>query len=532
MSIFINRRDFLKKGLLAAAAFSTFPLVRSWPGQAPSPKKVIIAGAGLGGLASAYLLTRHDHEVIVLEARNRVGGRIETFRQPFSEGLFAEAGAFFISDQHKLATRYITEICGLSLAPILPAQAPTLYYLQDHQPPMIEISPPRGLGSLANELGLSHDDPLQAWQGFDLTDDEKKLGLFRFRSKYFGVTEPRVLGKPEEQQWPPASLMQYDKMDCLEYLKRQGASSSAINLLRPWLDPFLDEFDKLSALGIYREAALARTFGNKDTKWFTVQNGMDEFPQKLVAKLKPKTIRPNSRVVEIRQEPKGVIVTYVDLSSGASLKETADHLICTVPFSVLRHIKVTPPFSPAKQKAIEELPHTSIARVYLQCNERLWAPAPEHWKGVVFTDLPIGAVIDSTAHIRDKTSGILHSYVSGNRARSITAMKESDRINYLVEELEKIFPGIRKSFEADGRRGASKCWDEDEWAKGAYAYFKPGQMFDLMPHLATPEWQDESVKRVHFAGDHTSRMPGWMEGALASGHRAAREIDPSVQPSI
>lgn len=342
VSISINRRDFLKKGLLAAAAFSTFPLVRSWAGQTLSPQKVIIAGGGLAGLGSAYLLTRQGHEVVILEARNRAGGRIETFRQPFSEGLFAEAGAFFISDQHKLATKYITEVCGLRLAPILPAQAPTLYYLREHQPPMIEITPPRALGSLANELGLSQDDPIQAWQGFDLTDDEKRLGLFRFRSKYFGVAEPRVLGKPEEDQWPPASLRQYDKMDCLEYLKRQGASSSAINLLRPWLDPFLDEFDKLSALGTYREAALARTFGNKDTKWFTVQNGMDEFPQRLVAKLKPKTIRPNSRVVEIRQEPKGVIVTYSDLSSGATLKETADHLICTIPFPILRHIKVTP----------------------------------------------------------------------------------------------------------------------------------------------------------------------------------------------
>ena len=81
-----------------------------------------------------------------------------------------------------------------------------------------------------------------------------------------------------------------------------------------------------------------------------------------------------------------------------------------------------------------------------------------------------------------------------------------------------ILPAISEHYEG----GASVCWDEDVWARGAYAWFKPGQMESLLPHIARPEG------RVHFAGDHTSPWPGWMNGALQSGARAAREVNQAV----
>ena len=66
--------------------------------------------------------------------------------------------------------------------------------------------------------------------------------------------------------------------------------------------------------------------------------------------------------------------------------------------------------------------------------------------------------------------------------------------------------------------GGCKLWDEDEWARGAYTWFRPGEMRTLLPLLGRPEG------RIHFAGEHTSDHPGWMQGALASGVRAAREV--------
>ena len=64
--------------------------------QSARPKKVIIVGAGLAGLSAAYELLEAGHEPLVLEAQQRVGGRIYTMREPFSRGLYGEAGAMRI----------------------------------------------------------------------------------------------------------------------------------------------------------------------------------------------------------------------------------------------------------------------------------------------------------------------------------------------------------------------------------------------------------------------------------------------------
>ena len=84
--------------------------------------------------------------------------------------------------------------------------------------------------------------------------------------------------------------------------------------------------------------------------------------------------------------------------------------------------------------------------------------------------------------------------------------------------MENIIPEIRQYFEG----GISKLWDEDPWARGASSWYKPGQMSELWPHVPGPEG------RVHFAGDHTSAWIRWMQGALESGNRAAREVSEAV----
>jgi monoamine oxidase len=116
------------------------------------------------------------------------------------------------------------------------------------------------------------------------------------------------------------------------------------------------------------------------------------------------------------------------------------------------------------------------------------------------------------------TRGILESYMAGPNARRATAMSERERLALALDGMAKVYPDIREQFEG----GASKSWDEDEWARGAYAWFAPGEMTSLMPHISTPDG------RVHFAGEHASPSPGWMEGALESAERVVREIDSAV----
>ena len=75
------------------------------------PKKVVIVGAGLAGLAAGYELKRAGHNPVILEAQQRVGGRVYTLREPFTEGLYAEVGAMRVPRAHTLTMEYIEQFC-------------------------------------------------------------------------------------------------------------------------------------------------------------------------------------------------------------------------------------------------------------------------------------------------------------------------------------------------------------------------------------------------------------------------------------
>jgi monoamine oxidase len=218
-------------------------------------------------------------------------------------------------------------------------------------------------------------------------------------------------------------------------------------------------------------------------------------------------------VVKIEHDERGVRV--ICSRAGSQQTFAADYLICAIPFAVLMRVEVSPGFSPQKRQAIAQLGNTSVTRVFLQTRKRFWLD--EGLSGAATTDLPIMTTYDK-AHYLPGKRGLLEAYVAGARARRMAAMTPNERMNFTVGQMERIFPAIREHYEG----GASVCWDEDEWARGAYAWFKPGQMESFLPHIARPEG------RVHFAGDHTSPWPGWMNGALQSGARAAREVSQAV----
>jgi monoamine oxidase len=482
----------LKQAVVATAALSapslnTFASSQGDPQRKGASKKVIIIGAGLAGLSAAYELTQAGHDVTVLEARTRPGGRVYTLRDAFSDGMYAEAGAHSFSDAHDLTLKY----ARLFDLPMVPEES-------------------RDLASIVSIKGkrikAKRGEKIQ-WP-LNLTPEEERLGMTKLWSKYVESVLPEM-GKAAEPDWPPVSLKKYDQMTFSQFLRRQGLSPDAVAVLRlGYLDLFGDGIDAISALQLLRDTAL-----QTGKKWFMIKGGNDLLPRAFAHRLVDK-IHYGTPVIRIEHDAREVRVVF--LRSGSPQKIMADYAICAIPFSLLKQVEVVPHFSPEKQRAIENLPYTSVGRVLIQSQRRFWVD--EGLSGEAATDLPVMLVAEATSN-QQGPRGILFSNMTGPQARRVTAMKERERISFTLQTTEQLFPGIRQHFE----RGISKCWDEDEWARGGYAWFKPGQIISLMPFIARPEG------RVHFAGEHASAWPGFMQGALESGTRAAREIEQARQ---
>lgn len=138
----MRRREFLKRTAATAATLplsrlGTFAVTQERLERRGTPKRVLIVGAGLAGLSAAYELNQAGHDVTVLEARTRPGGRVHTLRDPFPDGLYAEAGATRIPNHHHFTLKY-AELFGLTLDPFQPPSVPSVYYVRGQR---IRVTP-------------------------------------------------------------------------------------------------------------------------------------------------------------------------------------------------------------------------------------------------------------------------------------------------------------------------------------------------------------------------------------------------------
>ncbi len=361
-------------------------------------RKVLILGAGMAGLVAAYELSKLGHDVTVLEARTRPGGRVHTLREPFSDGLYAEAGAARIPDNHDLTLKYVKEF-SLELEPFYP----------------------------------------------------RRLNAVRFDR-----------GSREEVA----------------------------------IDGFTD--------------AMTRNYGGElggnPERWQKIKGGTDLLPKAFAEKLAGK-IHYDAAVVKIEQDENQARVVF--LNGGRQQTLTADSVVCTIPFSVLRNID-SPALSARKKEIIKNTHYDAVSRVYLQTRNRFWEE--KGLNGFAFTS---GAIeIWQPTWNQPGTRGILMTYARPGEAERITKLKENERIATTLKQLDSIFDGLRGNFE----RGATKCWLDDEWSRGAWAFVGLSEFFTASSREG----------RIHFAGEHLSPWFSWMQGALSSGLRVVKEIEQSA----
>ncbi|HEV2837367.1 MAG TPA: FAD-dependent oxidoreductase, partial [Pyrinomonadaceae bacterium] len=249
--------------------------------------------------------------------------------------------------------------------------------------------------------------------------------------------------------------------------------------------------------------------GGSPRRWHKIKGGSDLLPKAFAQRLEGK-IHYGAPVVKIDQDVSQARVVY--LKDGKPQTFSADSVLCTIPFSVLRDID-SPGLSERKRDLIKRTRYDAVSRVYLQTKNRFWEE--KGLNGFAFTKSAIE--IWQPTWDQPGPRGILMTYARPGQAELITKLKEKERIETTLKQLDGIFSGVRGNFE----RGATKCWMDDEWSRGAWAFVGFTEFFSA----TSPDG------RIHFAGEHLSMAPSWMQGALSSGLRAVKEIDEAQYPS-
>jgi monoamine oxidase len=286
---------------------------------------------------------------------------------------------------------------------------------------------------------------------------------------------------------------EYDQYSLREFLVMKGFSEGAIEAYG--VMNFV-EADMNNAVVEELREDLGRNFEDMQE----IVGGMDRLPHAFYAAIGDR-IRFGAEVHAIDQDPDSVTVHYKTEAGRYQL--TGDYAVCAIPFSVLRQVEQVTPFAREKQRAIRQLNYSASTKILFQVRERIW----EVDDGIRRLNYP-------TPDPSTSRGVLLASYTWSQDAARWGAMDEETRLEEALEDVAKIHPRIRDVYEV----GASHAWYDDRWANGAFALFAPEQKTNLQQDIVAPEG------RIHFAGEHCSLHHAWIQGALESGIRAAREI--------
>jgi monoamine oxidase len=438
---------------------------------------VAIVGAGFSGLCAARVLRAAGKNVVVLEARDRVGGRIHTVTH--ATGAPVDLGGQWVGPQQK------------------------------------------NIRALAAELGV---------ETFPTYTSGDNVLCFRGRLSRFGGVVPPLRGAPgrhvdaalakldalaktvnPKAPWKTKDAKRLDGMTARSWLDLHVKDKAAHDIVAITLESVYasdpDDLSLLHALFYIRAAGgmgpLLATEGGAQQDRFV--GGAQRVADALAARIGG--VRTHTPVRRITHEGGGVRLW------GDGFEVDARRAIIAVPPTLAARIACDPPLPGTKDQLWQRFPMGSVIKCFAIYESPWWRE--RGLSGHAISDVgPVQAVFDATP--ASGIPGILMGFFEGHEARTWAFAGEAARKKVLLSCFARYFgPRARTAIDV-----VEKDWADDPWARGGYvAFLPPGAWTNF-----GPAWRDP-VRNLHFAGTETSsKWFGYMEGAILAGERAAHEV--------
>lgn len=472
----LTRRNLVAGAALLAA---TAPALAKTKPAKTQMLDTIVLGAGVSGLNTAWLLEEQGQKVLVLEGRKRVGGRIMTL---------ADLPGYPEMGFNSMAPGYGRGIDAAKRAGV----------------ELVDVFPRMAKHPETQLLAGGENFTRESWKASPrnpLPDAYK--GLMPWE------VVPTVFAKNNRlKDWADWIAPESAPLDVSvhEILTKHGFSDPAIQLV----------FDAAPQYGTdaYDAAALSYEFVDGWTKaqvagkpaGLVVKGGNYQLPQGMRALIKGDVLLGKD-VVAIASEADAATVTCRD---GTSYR--AKRVVCSLPFSTLRHVAITPGLSGKQAQAVQTLPYQPISLAFLTVKEPYWQK--DGLPVSIWTNGPLGHVMAQRFGTSDDEVTGLTVYARGNLSYQWDRMGKDAALALIVSELEKARPAAKGLVAG----AAYHSWGLDPFNAGDWAYFHPGQITAFARDMAAP------AGRIHFCGEHTGTANRGVESALESSERVALEV--------
>jgi monoamine oxidase len=465
--------------------------------------KVVILGGGIAGLVAAYELGQAGWSCTVLEARQRCGGRNWTIRSgtdvefttgfkqscAFDEGNYFNAGPARLPAIHRNMLRYCQEL-GVPLE--------------------VEVNSSRGALMQADQLN-----------GGKAITERRAVNDTRGH-----VSE--LLAKAINQGSLDQEITAEDRARMLTFLRQygdlkadytfQGTQRSGFRV-PPGADKAEPEaIDPLPMHALLDanlwQGMLAEEVVDWQPTMFQPIGGMDRIPYAFHKALGP-VIRNGAMVRSIRQSPSGVTVVYRDAAGGTDQTVSADYCICAMPLTLVKTLDAD--FSPDVRRIVDAVTYDAAYKVAWEA-PRFWEKEYGIYGGLSYLQQTVGVVWYPSAGLFSERGIVVSGYGGENdtpfgRLPTLEAKLAASR-----QAIELLHPGRGK----DLSKPVYINWGNIPYNLGAWiSGFGRGPV--STDALLVPD------RRVYFAGDHTSHLVGWQEGAALSAYRVINQLGVRIQ---